>query len=652
MRRSRKPYWAEHVPRRWDGTALRRSTIAVLTTSTLIGLTAFAVGTSTDEVTADACTGATRDQARTLLADAALNDDPRAQDLARQLAGLGLTPATRPAGWQQLAVDVSDQLNGTTDPRLRAVAVKLAAAGYGPTPSDLMTRPAAGSAAPEDGAAPIVDLPEGCVDRVASTGQAPEPPGADGSTTGLLGELVDQLSASNDTEATALSDAISSAVVPAAEAVVPEQVIDLQFDPADLEEAPEAAAPEPEATTGTGSGSTDGGTADSTETSTGTSTDGTTGGWQDGARALVAQVDAAAATDPLAAELATTLDRLELLPDTGKRAATDGATAPGAAAWEAGAERLAAQVTAAVDVDPLAKVLADRLTAAGFAAPAQDSTSDSDSSGSDSSGSGDTTSRDSDSGTDSDSGSGSDSASDSDSGSDSDSDADSRDSGSDGGSGSERDSGSSGSGSGNDAAERTTGGSAARSTPAEGAGDTAGEDIVRPGSRAATAPKPVEPAPAADPAPIRAPAADPSKGVPLEPVPGAATEGAAPWETGAALLVDEVTEAAGKDPLARELADKLTAAGFGSGRGAVQGATWDKLAQCESGGDWTIDTGNGYSGGLQFAPATWEAFGGSGPAHQASRTEQISVAEKVLAAQGWEAWPACSAELGLRGTPS
>ncbi|NWJ69932.1 transglycosylase family protein [Pseudonocardia sp. ICBG1122] len=116
------------------------------------------------------------------------------------------------------------------------------------------------------------------------------------------------------------------------------------------------------------------------------------------------------------------------------------------------------------------------------------------------------------------------------------------------------------------------------------------------------------------------------------------------------MLVDEVTTAAGTDPLARELADRLTAAGFGSGRGRVTDATWDRLAACESGGDWTSDTGNGYSGGLQFAPATWEAFGGRGVAHEASRTEQIAVAEKVLARYGWEAWPACSAELGLRGT--
>src|SRR5512133_264702 len=71
-------------------------------------------------------------------------------------------------------------------------------------------------------------------------------------------------------------------------------------------------------------------------------------------------------------------------------------------------------------------------------------------------------------------------------------------------------------------------------------------------------------------------------------------------------------------------------------------STWDKVAQCESGGDWTTSTGNGFHGGLQFTATTWRSFGGSGMPHQASRTEQIAVAERVLTAQGWKAWPACS----------
>jgi len=77
--------------------------------------------------------------------------------------------------------------------------------------------------------------------------------------------------------------------------------------------------------------------------------------------------------------------------------------------------------------------------------------------------------------------------------------------------------------------------------------------------------------------------------------------------------------------------------------------TWEALAQCESSGNWSIDTGNGYYGGLQFSPSTWSAYGGSGSAADASKEQQIAVAEQVLAGQGWGAWPACSAKLGLSG---
>jgi len=75
---------------------------------------------------------------------------------------------------------------------------------------------------------------------------------------------------------------------------------------------------------------------------------------------------------------------------------------------------------------------------------------------------------------------------------------------------------------------------------------------------------------------------------------------------------------------------------------------WDLLAQCESGGNWAIDTGNGYYGGVQFLPSSWYAVGGTGLPHEASREEQIARARILLAYQGWGAWPACSARLGLR----
>jgi resuscitation-promoting factor RpfE len=72
---------------------------------------------------------------------------------------------------------------------------------------------------------------------------------------------------------------------------------------------------------------------------------------------------------------------------------------------------------------------------------------------------------------------------------------------------------------------------------------------------------------------------------------------------------------------------------------------WDAIAQCESGGNWGISTGNGYQGGLQFTSSTWHANGGSGSANGASREEQIRVAENVLHSQGIGAWPVC----GRRG---
>lgn len=76
-------------------------------------------------------------------------------------------------------------------------------------------------------------------------------------------------------------------------------------------------------------------------------------------------------------------------------------------------------------------------------------------------------------------------------------------------------------------------------------------------------------------------------------------------------------------------------------------ADWDKLAQCESSGNWSANTGNGFSGGLQFTPSTWKAYGGSqyaSNAKDASREEQIQVAEKVLQAQGPGAWPGCTSK--------
>jgi len=73
---------------------------------------------------------------------------------------------------------------------------------------------------------------------------------------------------------------------------------------------------------------------------------------------------------------------------------------------------------------------------------------------------------------------------------------------------------------------------------------------------------------------------------------------------------------------------------------------WDAIAACESGGNWSIATGNGYYGGLQFSLSTWRAYGGTGMPQNASRETQIAVAQRVLAGQGIGAWPVCGKRAG------
>lgn len=129
---------------------------------------------------------------------------------------------------------------------------------------------------------------------------------------------------------------------------------------------------------------------------------------------------------------------------------------------------------------------------------------------------------------------------------------------------------------------------------------------------------------------LRIPA--PDEQLPDRPLPEkvAAAEAAAP----------QALQRAPQKPAYKPVAQKSTVVGDGS--------VWDRLAQCEAGGNWAINTGNGYYGGLQFSLSSWRAVGGSGYPHQASREEQISRAQQLQARQGWGAWPACSAKLGLR----
>ncbi|WP_347404546.1 transglycosylase family protein [Streptomyces sp. MST-110588] len=96
----------------------------------------------------------------------------------------------------------------------------------------------------------------------------------------------------------------------------------------------------------------------------------------------------------------------------------------------------------------------------------------------------------------------------------------------------------------------------------------------------------------------------------------------------------------------------LLTAGTGTAQAADSGV-WDRIARCESGGNWHINTGNGYYGGLQFSAGTWRAHGGTAyapTADRASRAQQKAVAARVQAAQGWGAWPVCSARAGAYGS--
>lgn len=109
--------------------------------------------------------------------------------------------------------------------------------------------------------------------------------------------------------------------------------------------------------------------------------------------------------------------------------------------------------------------------------------------------------------------------------------------------------------------------------------------------------------------------------------------------------------------LVRTLAGAFLAGGVAAGAAglatpaanAAGPAAWEQVAQCESGGNWQINTGNGYYGGLQFAAQTWTAHGGgeyAATADQATKDQQIAVGERVLASQGAGAWPNCGGPLG------
>ncbi|MTD54797.1 resuscitation-promoting factor [Amycolatopsis pithecellobii] len=129
-----------------------------------------------------------------------------------------------------------------------------------------------------------------------------------------------------------------------------------------------------------------------------------------------------------------------------------------------------------------------------------------------------------------------------------------------------------------------------------------------------------------------------------------------PGTPGQQLVTYRITKRNGKETAREQLSVKvLTDAKpkiirIGTKQPAISNAgIWDKIAQCESTGNWAANTGNGFEGGLQFTNSTWQAYGGgayASHAYQASREEQIAVAQRVQAGQGWGAWPVCSKKAG------
>ena len=128
---------------------------------------------------------------------------------------------------------------------------------------------------------------------------------------------------------------------------------------------------------------------------------------------------------------------------------------------------------------------------------------------------------------------------------------------------------------------------------------------------------------------------------------------------GKATVTYKVTKVNGKVTKREKLEEKVlvepkpATVRIGTKPGAphVPQGVWDSLAQCEATGNWAINTGNGYYGGLQFDLTTWERWGGTEYAPRpdlATREEQIAIAKKTQAAQGWGAWPTCTSKLGLR----
>ncbi|WP_308187872.1 transglycosylase family protein [Pseudonocardia sp. ICBG1142] len=643
---------------------VRRSAVAVLTATALLGggyaaavvtdperrsvavLGLTATGTC-DQATAarqHAAASATRDQARALLTDLTLSDDPADHALAGQITDLGFRPATESVRWRQHAVDVSDQLHhlNSADPQLSEVGVRLAAAGLGPTPADLMAPPPAADlvddtaaadaalsaldqartaiTAPATPAAPVErsraaapPVPAASPPTTApapTTSAAPRPDSGSGSGE-KTGALTTGSGRDDDNQVTT-DPAPSSAAPPPASSSSNRVVTDVQTNQGRAPAAEDAATARAAISM-------------VTDLLTAIRADGSSDATQVGVTVLDAlDRDRLAALGAAPADL-DALDQLRTTTDTGSSSVSGSGSRDGenevssaqTGRVDDGAPGPSPTPNSTPDSEPAAETSAVSVDPRPGAAITRTQTSRN----------GTTTST-----TDADGGAG--------------------DGDGDGVSGGAAVSASSGAVSAGiekltaqaraaaevdpvaqdllDALDRTT---TSNNTSSTGGGTKGSTDS---GSGVGTDPDENEPA---------------GEQAGNEPAAAAVPDGA----------VDERGAAAGEQPRRTAPSTPPSTAPGTAGRGepppkATDGgvvapatdSTWDKLAECESGGDWTTRTGNGYAGGLQFSPSTWRAFGGEGDAHEASRAEQIEVAQRVQAVQGWAAWPACSKRLGLR----
>ena len=548
-------------------------------------------------------------QTRDLLTTLITSSDPRAGQLVEQFRAMGVTPAVA-SGWRQQAHDLSDRLLTNPDPAAAQVAVALAGSGYSATPTDLRTgtaTPAAAMpAADPSTAAPAQSVP---VVNAAQTAAAP-PLTSKGAMAAALvrtGAIALQAAdAAGQADANSSGSGLQICGQSAGKGSSGGSSSDgpTSIGGGSTTQDPPPAALSPGSGTGPGGGSDPGGAGSSGSSGSGSSGSSSSGSraqdWQQQAQGLVEELTAAG--DPDAKALADKLKAAGVAGSSGEAGTGRNTVAGGTQSQHNTADRGSS-----------ASVGEPSPGSTGAAAPSTGGDQVGDAGPSDSS-----TGQSSENGTNSPPGS-----------SDS----------------SHLGSGSSGSGT---------------STPGTAASGTAGPGAT--GSWEDQAAKLAQQLAAANDDPTAQQLADKLRAAGIAAPSGGNSTSAGPTGSGSnGTSGSSSTGSAGTDSSspqsdkpANGSSDAAPAAAPAGGPGAAPtatAATWDQLAHCESGGDWTTATGNGYSGGLQFDAATWKAYGGdryAPSAEQASKDQQIAVAEKVRQDRGgYSAWPACSKRLGL-----